>query len=140
MGFARITGILIALAGIAFLFNQWRTVQGREITVGTVTELVPTSGSKGRTYKVRAQFSDHEGTSREYVSSWSSNPPAHAVGDVIKIMYEKDNPAKNASLSFGTRFGFAWILLGIGLFILWMSYGWQWGDQLIALCFPNTHE
>jgi len=140
MHILKILSVLLIAGGGALLYRAWSTIAGHEITNGNVVQLLPVRGSKGGTnYKVVATFQDYMGKKHTYMQSGSSNPPMNRVGDVIKIMYERENPERNASLEFWSRFGTAWILLGLGLLFLWIVVGSQYGNGFIYSHFPNTH-
>ena len=114
---------------MALLHRAWSAIAGHEITSGKVVELLPKSGGKGTTYKVVAIFQDRTGNKHTCTSRVASNPPENNVGDVVKIMYDRENPDRNDSLQFGNRLGLGWILLGFGLFLLWIAIGWQIGRR-----------
>lgn len=137
----KILSVVFIVGGVALLYRAWSTIAGHEITRGTVVELRPVGGSKWKrpSYKVVATFQDHMGKKHTYTSSWASYPPENKVGDVIKIMHDRENPERNYRLAFGYRFGLPWILLGLGLFLLWIVLGWQFGDGIVNSHFPNTH-
>ncbi len=101
-------------------------------------ELLSVSGSKG-TKAYRAIFQDRMGNKHACASRGFSNPPEKNVGDVVKIMYDRENRDRNDSLEFGNRFGLGWFLLGLGLLLLWIAIGWQFGDGIVNSHFPNTH-
>jgi hypothetical protein len=138
MGILKLVTFAIVLLSVGFLVFQWRTIAGREITTARVTELEP-QPDDGTTYYVVATYRDRAGHEHRYRSAWASNPPAHKVGESFRLMYDPGDPARCASLTFGTRFGAAWILLGVGLLILWVVLGWEYGGRLLQAAFPATH-
>jgi hypothetical protein len=140
MAVLKIIAYLMTIVGIWIMYWNWRSIGGKEITNGKVIELVPTNSDDGISYKVAAVFKDRNGMDWRYLSAWSTSPPAHNMGDSIRIVYEADNPTNNSSLSFGTRFGVAWIVFVVGAAILLIIYGWQFGDSYLLLRFPNTHN
>jgi hypothetical protein len=136
----KILTVVFIVGGVALLYRAWSTIAGHEITTGTVVELIPGRGSKGGTvYTVVATFQDRMGKKHTYTSSMASNPPENKVGDVIRIMYDREHPDRNTSLAFGHRFVWPWISLGLGLFLLWIVMGLQFGDGIVNSHFPNTH-
>ena len=56
---------------------------------GVVVEL---SGN-GSTFHSVFEYADATGTVHRGKSSWSSNPPAHSVGEKIRVLYRTDDPS-----------------------------------------------
>ena len=140
MHILKILSILLIAGGGALLYRAWSTIAGHEITNGNVVQLLPVRGARGgMSYRVVATFQDYAGKKHTYTQTGSTNPPMNRVGDVIKIMYERENPERNASLEFWSRFGMSWVLLGVGLLLLWIVIGGQYGNGIIDSHFPNTH-
>ena len=66
----------------------------------------PSSGSDGTTYHSVFEFSNTDGTKRQSMTSWSSDPPAHAVGDEVEVLYSSAGPGDVRLRSFtGLWFG-----------------------------------
>ena len=39
-----------------------------------------------------AEFKDNDGTPRQAVSQWASQPPAHLLGEQVQVFYDPNNP------------------------------------------------
>lgn len=62
-------------------------------TKGKVTELIPIydSDDGDYTYKPVFEFKTRQGESRTYTSLSSSRPPAYKVGELVTLVYDKDD-------------------------------------------------
>lgn len=129
---------LVAL-GTLLGVSQALNLVGKEVVTGRVTGLPAESdGDGGVTYKVEAEFHDHAGRPRYYRSSVSSSHPGFKRGDRIRIYFPRDNPDACGVVAFGYRFGMAWVLIGVGMFIIWMMVGFRAGNELLLRLVPDT--
>jgi len=135
----KIIGLALCILGAALLWYQVRAIAGEEITEGKVIELIPVAGSKGGTnFKVKAEFSDAAKVRHEYLSSWSAHPAPYALGETVRIAFDRDDPQSNRLFTFGARFGPGWIILGIGLVLLWIAFGFSYGNAYLLRHYPDT--
>jgi hypothetical protein len=110
---SRIVGLLFLLpalvsAGLAvWYYTSTSTFLRNAVSVpGVVTDVKPSSGSEGTTYYSVFEFNVADGTKRQSVTSWSSNPPAHAVGQSVEVLYSPTDPSDVRLRSFmGLWFG-----------------------------------
>ncbi len=110
---SRIVGLLFLLpalltAGLSvWFYTSTSSFLRSAVTVpGVVTEVRPSSGSDGTTYHSVFEFSGTDGVKRQSVTSWSSNPPAHVVGDKVEVLYSPTDPSDVRLRSFmGLWFG-----------------------------------
>jgi hypothetical protein len=131
---------LIVLGGIIATW-QYRGLVGKEVAQGRVTELEPgrSSGKRhGTVYRTIGEFSDSSGQLHVYRASFSSNPPDHQIGDSIRISFDRNHPADCRLLSFGYRFGIAWVLMVVGISLLAIHFGFVLGNQWLEQHFPVT--
>jgi hypothetical protein len=108
---SRIVGILILLpaliaAGVGGWFYHRTAVfleHARQAT-GTIVAMQPSaSGEGGATYTPVFTFTDERGVAHRITSGWSTNPPAYAVGDSVKVYYQPgagNNPPDARLASF----------------------------------------
>ena len=125
LGFA-----LIVLA----LYLGWRKHQlllSGHLVDGKVVELIPHTGSKGGvSYSLRVTYTQpHKGES-EFVTSFSSNPPTHQLGEKIRVVYYPGATSPDI-LAFPDLFLFPWTCFCAGTFILLMCLGFACGPSLI---------
>ncbi len=134
-----VIGAVLLVIAIALGASSARTLSRSVITVGHVTNLVSSRGSKGGTvYKINATFTDQQQQSHTYLSSFSSSSPGYRVGDLIRIYYAPGNPGSCGIASFGYSFGFATILGATGLAVLLMGGAYRVGDDVMERYFPVT--
>lgn len=125
--------------GIAIGYWQYTSIIDKEVSQGRVVELEPHRGSKGGTnYTIIAEFVDTAGVTQTYRSGFSSSSPGFKVGDPIRIYFDRNNPTKCGILSFGYRFGVAWILVVLGLALFLVAAGWSYGSAWVETRFPTT--
>ncbi len=98
---ARIVGgFLLCLAAVPCAIGLWlysRSSAFLETAVsaqGTVVEVQPSSGSGDTTYHSVFEFQDRDGTTHRTTSAWSSNPPAHTVGEQVEVLYPPNRPSE----------------------------------------------
>ena len=85
-------GLLFFAIGSGMTLHQ-RSLEKQGIEApGVVVDLQENYDSDGSTYAPVVQFSAKNGQSVEFVSSYSSSPPAYDVGETITVVYPPDNP------------------------------------------------
>lgn len=104
--------LVLLAVGLGIGYHQRNLLDGKEIVLGRVTELLPRRGSKGgTTYAIRASFEDNRGQRHVYTSSWAAGNPGYAVGDTVRLYFNPASPEESGMASFGIRFGAATIFL-----------------------------
>jgi hypothetical protein len=89
------TGIPCIILGGFLSLNSYHLLKEGVPARGEVIELVGRRGSKGgTTYAPLYEFKATDGKTYTILSSTSSNPPSHQVGDQISVLYPKGNPEK----------------------------------------------
>ena len=96
------------------------------------------SSEGGTLYVVVAEFSDRQGNRHTYRSGFSASHSGYRVGDRIRIYFSQGNPLDCGVLSFGYRFGVAWILTCVGLALLLIHIGFKVGNRWLDEHFPTT--
>ena len=86
-------GILFFAIGSGMTIHQ-RTLeeQGMEAQ-GVVVDLQENYDSDGSTYSSVVQFITSNGQNFEFVSSYSSSPPAHDIGENVTVVYPPGDPS-----------------------------------------------
>ena len=104
---SRIVGVLFLLpallsAGLAVWFytSSNSFLRNAISTQGVVVDQKPSSGNDGTTYATEFEFQDGTGSTHRSVTSWSSNPPAYAVGSQVEVLYVARNPSDARLRSF----------------------------------------
>ncbi|HEY3760193.1 MAG TPA: DUF3592 domain-containing protein [Verrucomicrobiae bacterium] len=135
-----ILGTITIIAAICFSLYTWHFVRKAQRTTGTVIEMV---ADKGRSSDSRGtapvfQFHDVNGQSYTITSSLYSSPPEFRVGDVVSILYLKENPRQAHIDSFWQLWFFPVILGFIGVvdllagtvFLFWPGIIGRFRDKL----------
>jgi hypothetical protein len=122
------------------LYLGWRKhtllLTGR-MADGEVTELVPHRGSKGGiSYSSRVVFTQADGARSEFVTTFSSSPPMHALHEKVRVVYYPGNAASPDILAFPDLFLFPWICLCAGACLLLICAGLALGPGLIDSFYP----
>ncbi len=84
-----------------------RFVGRSTVVTGTVTGLSEASGDHGTTFAPEYSFTTQEGRAYNGISSSGSNPPAYAVGETIRVRYDKAFPSNNKIDTFWSLWGFS---------------------------------
>jgi hypothetical protein len=116
-------GLLFFAIGSGLTMRQ-RSLEGQGIEVsGSVVALQENCGSDGCTYAPEIQFTTTNGQSVQFISSYSSSPPAYEVGEDVTVVYPSDNPTNAIIKGDGQFLHIIFMLIGgviaiIGSFIL----------------------
>lgn len=110
------------------IWLQARSISGMSVTDGKVTAVSPS---------IRVEYFDNSQTSRVCVSSFTTTPPCYSIGQNVRIAFSEDNPGSSRLLTFGARFGVAWVILGVGLMLLWIVLGFFYGSAYLNSIYPN---
>ena len=121
--FKQLTGpIIFMFAGLLFfaigsgMTMHQRTLEKQGIEApGVVIDLQEHSDSDGSTYSPVVQFKTNNGQSVEIVSSYSSSPPEHEIGESVIVVYPPDKPENAIIKGDGQLLHIIFMLLG-GLF------------------------
>ena len=105
-------GMLFFAIGSGMTLRQ-RTLESQGIEVpGVVVDLQENYDSDGSTYTPVVQFIAKGGQSIEFVSSYSSSPPAYDVGESVTVVYPPDNPSDAIIKGDGQFLHIIFMLLG----------------------------
>lgn len=90
-----VVGGLLMVAGAGALGLRARAFVARAAPAdGTVVELVPSRSGKSTSWYPRVAFVTADGRRVEFRSSAGSNPPAHAPGDPVRVLYDPAKPSE----------------------------------------------
>jgi hypothetical protein len=128
----------LVLLGLAVCAWQYTSLRGREIALGTVVGLIENTDGDGTTYALSIRFADNLGQPHEFTPNFRSSSPGYAVGDSIRVAFNRYAPGDVRVVSFGYRFGVGWILIVLGCAGLAILGGWHAGNAWIARQFPVT--
>jgi len=118
-----LAGLLFFAIGSGLTMHQ-RTLESQGIEApGMVVDLQENYDSDGSTYAPVVQFKTNSGQSIEFVSSYSSSPPAFDVGENVTVVYPPDSPSDAIIKGDGQILHIIFMLVGggvaaIGLYLL----------------------
>jgi hypothetical protein len=132
MSFFNWLGLLFIVIGSVFICYEHYSIRRGEIVQGSVTELVSRPGSKGGTlYAPKIRFTTTDQRVIDFQSGMATSEPGVAVGDLVPISYNRTNPNKALILRFGYRFAIWYCLIGVGLLIIFINFGFTHGNEWI---------
>ncbi len=73
--------------------QQLRQERTFAVTAGVVSSLKSSPRTGDRSKAARVTFTDHRGEQHTFVSKVSSNPPRHATGDRVTVLYDPESKA-----------------------------------------------
>lgn len=111
--FCLVLGGAFLAAGVFSLMRTRRFVAESVSAFGEVIELRE-HHDEGVTYAPVVRFTGPGGRVFEFTESVSSNPPAHRVGEQVKILYRPEDPARARVASTTNLYLLAMIFGGIG--------------------------
>ncbi|MFT5064361.1 MAG: hypothetical protein ACI91G_001739, partial [Gammaproteobacteria bacterium] len=113
---------ITALIGLACFVSAWFAfknssafIDRAEKVEGEVIEMIRSRSDESYTYKPVVEFTAPSGEQIEFASSSSSNPPSYAVGELVDVLYDPDDP-HNALIAGSFSLWFLSILLSIFAF------------------------
>ena len=87
-------GLLSFAIGSGMTIRQ-RTLERQGVeTQGVVIDLQEHTDSDGSAYAPVVRFKTADGYTVEFVSNYSSNPPAHEVGQLVTVVYSPSDPSE----------------------------------------------
>ena len=105
-------GLLFFAIGSGLTMRQ-RTLENQGVEApGVVVGLQEGCDSDGCTYAPIVQFTTTGSQGIEFVSSYSSSPPAYDVGETVTVVYPPDNPADAIIKGDGQLLHIIFMLLG----------------------------
>jgi hypothetical protein len=121
---------VLALGGwLAFKEHRW--LSRSQVAKGTVIELVSRYDSDGSTYRPRVQFKARDGSEHEFLRSYGSSPAGFTEGESVLVAYDAST-YEGRILTFGQRFGFATVLIILGLATMTTSWCFVLGGRLLV--------
>lgn len=114
-------GLLFFAIGSGLTYRQ-RTFEKQGIEAqGVVVGLQENHDSDGSTYTPVVQFKTASGQSVEFVSSYSSSPPAYEVGELVIVIYQSQEPEHAIIMGDGQLLHVIFMLVG-GVIVTIGSY------------------
>ena len=87
-------GLLFFAIGSGMTIHQRALEKQGLETQGVVIDLQEHSDSDGSSYAPIVRFKTADGNTVEFISSYSSNPPDHEIGEFVTVVYPPSEPGK----------------------------------------------
>jgi hypothetical protein len=124
-------GAALITFGAVLAAKEHAWLKKAQIGPGTVVELVPKRGAKGRRiFTPRVRFTAQDGSIHDFVSASGSRPAGFNVGEDVHVAYDP-RTFEGRILTFGQRFGFAAAIIIIGLSMVLMRITFSVGNRLV---------
>jgi hypothetical protein len=107
-----IFGLIFYGIGAGLTYRQ-RTFERQGVQAqGEVISLAQHCDDDGCTYSPVVRFKTQSGQTISFESTYSSSPPSHNVGDVVRVIYSRDNPEKAVIYGEGQVFRIIFMIVG----------------------------
>ena len=127
-----IIGVVCMGIAVSGMYRQHQFLSQAAITDGRVIELLVKRGSKGgKVYVPKVGFAAPDGREITFQERVASSSVSYRVGDPVKIAFSRDNVFEARLLDFGYRFGGWYCLLGMGLLLLFIDFGFKHGNDWV---------
>jgi hypothetical protein len=130
-------GLLLIVVSLGIGSYQHWSISHGNIADGTVVENVPRGRGGSSKFSPRVEFRTKQERDVVFMTTFSSNPPAYNIGDKVKVVYDGDGEGPRI-LSFALRFGLAWALMGAGLALVIIAFGFRYGDGLVNSLYAGS--
>lgn len=112
-----IFGMIFFGVGGGLTYRQMVNQQNNIQVQGEVIALTPNCDDDGCSYHSVVRYRTNEGIQLTYMSSFSSSPPAHEIGETVTVFYSPDNPEDAFIKGEGVVFRTVFMIVG-GVIIL----------------------
>jgi len=123
-------GLLLIVVSLGIGTYQHLSITRGTVTEGTIIGNVPRARGNNPRYSPKIEFHTKQDKDVVFMPTFSSNPPAYNQGDKVKVVYTDDGEDARI-LSFGLRFGLAWALMGAGIALVIVAFGFKYGDAFV---------
>jgi hypothetical protein len=130
MNITLLIGLCFFLLAVVLAARTHFWLAKAQFTEGEIVEMIKVRAKKGYTYKPRVRYTSMDGYVRDFVRSYSSSPPDFTVGEKVAVAYDPQSQEARI-VTFGQRFGFAWVLAWIGFSLATLSVGFAIGRQIV---------
>ena len=123
-------GLIVCAGWLAQQEHVW--LRSARVVPGTVTELIRTTGRKGRSgYQPRIRYTTPDGTVHSFVRGYASTPADLTVGESVTVAYHDDRPQALRILTFGHCYGFSVFLAVFGVMLILMGMAYLLGGRYV---------
>lgn len=125
-------GSLIFCTGAYKIYQEYSLIKNGVVTQGRVVEM-------SSWHAPRVSYHTQDGQEYRYVPPLGSDPPDEQIGDILSVVYNRDNPKKVRILRFQYTFILGWILACLGGTIMLYAGGAIYARRKM-LEFALTHQ
>jgi hypothetical protein len=125
-------GLAFAVIGIFFMRREHRIILKSLIVEGRVIEMISVRSLQDKSpggFIPKVIFKTMEGREIVFNPKVGSSTPGVSTGDRVLVAYNRENPSRARLLTFGYRFGFWYTIVGLGLLIMYLGYGFNHGKD-----------
>ena len=127
-------GLAFIVLGIGFMAREHMIILKSPIVEGRVIELISVRNALGKSassggFIPKIIFKTMEGREIVFNPKAGSSTPGVTVGDRVLVAYDREAPSQARLLTFGYRFGFWYCMVGLGLLIIYLGYGFRHGND-----------
>lgn len=118
-----IVGLGLLVSTYYIYKNTQDFLKSSQIARGTVVELVSSTSDNGSTlYRPTIEFLTDKGSTIQFTSDVSSNPPSYKKGEVVEVYYQKDMPQRAKVKGFFSLWGGHLIMGGMGFTLFMVGF------------------
>jgi hypothetical protein len=127
-------GLAFIAVGIGFMVREHLIILKSPIVEGQVIELISVRNNLGKSASSgglipKVKFKTLDGREIVFNPKAGSQAPGVQTGDRVLVAYDRQDPPKARLLRFGYRFGFWYSITGLGLWIIFIGYGFKHGND-----------
>jgi hypothetical protein len=131
-------GLGFIVLGMVLMVREHVIIRGSAIVDGEVVAKTAggfqNTGSRSSIPTIR--FTTPEGREVVFKPSAGLSEQGVEAGDRVRVAYDPQEPSRARLLTFGYRFGFAYCLIGLGLWIIFIGYGFRHGNAWMHKTYP----
>lgn len=109
--------VMLGLAAI-FAYPSWKYLDSGGRTEGTVVRMMRKSSKSSTSPVVHYRV---DGKEYEVIGSVSSSPPSHEPGEIVEVLYKREDPADATINSFLELWFVSALLGGFGILMLFTA-------------------
>ena len=127
-------GLVFIVVGIGFMVREHVIIRRSPIAEGQIIELISVRNDLGKSASSgglipKVRFKTMEGREIVFNPKVGSQTPGVQTGDRVLVAYDREDPSRARLLRFGYRFGFWYGIVGLGLLIIYLGYGFKHGND-----------
>ena len=125
-------GLVFIVVGIGFMVREHMIILKSHIVEGQVIEMISVRSLQDKSpggFIPKVKFKTMEGREIVFNPKVGSSTPGVSAGDRVLVAYNRENPFRARLLTFGYRFGFWYTIVGLGLLIIYLGFGFKHGKD-----------